>query len=677
MPMVGGSYSNLNEYTDNNDSDNSEGEKENEDENNFNILNLHDNSEVADNNSESDDLEGGNEDESNLNINQIQNNGGGRCNNFVTKTGTSYIPLPSSIQNKRGTINPQNSDQLSFKWSILAKHVIGRNKSRIGNNYYQHEKKYNFTGLSFPCQLSDVKIFEHNNITTSINVYGLEKKFNAILKTDLYIVFPLKVIDEEKTDHFDLLFIMENEKVHFIFINNFSRLIRAQSTGHNEKRVFCKRCFTSFDERVLKYRKNGQAGLEEHMKICGTHKPILPVLPTPGSTLDFKSWGNSLRHPIVIYADFEALLVKMDVKRGEKTMVIQKHEAMSYGFVVKASEDVPPELLEKYNIPTSPVIYRGSEVSQDVGRYFVEAIVDVGRRIEDLLKTRVPMIISEEEEKTHQECKVCYLCKRSIIGREKVRDHCHLSGKFRQTLCSKCNLALILPKFVPCYFHNLSNYDSNFIISNLAYDTKTITVIPNSEEKFISFSKYLSSTFTIRFIDTIRFMSSSLERLAENLITPGFEKFRETAKHFVTGDMALVSRKGVYPYDYTDSWEKLDENRLPRKEEFYSTLKEIGVEDREYEHAEEVWRHFGCTTLGEYSDFYLKIDVLLLCDVFENFRDVCMKAYSIDPAFYYTAPGMSFDCMLKKTDIKLDLLTDYEMVLMIEKGIKKFLSCKD
>ena len=78
--------------------------------------------------------------------------------------------------------------------------------------------------------------------------------------------------------------------------------------------------------------------------------------------------------------------------------------------------------------------------------------------------------------------------------------------------------------------------------------------------------------------------------------------------------------------------------------------------------------HFNCKTLGEYSDLYLKIDVLLLADVFENFRDICLQTYRLDPAFYYTAPGFSFDCMLKCTSIKLELLSDYDMILMIEKG---------
>jgi hypothetical protein len=207
-------------------------------------------------------------------------------------------------------------------------------------------------------------------------------------------------------------------------------------------------------------------------------------------------------------------------------------------------------------------------------------------------------------------------------------------------------------------------------VTELGYDTERISVIPNSEEMYISFSKYINSKFTIRFVDTYRFMSSSLSTLAANLSTADFGKFREIAKVFAPNDMPLVTRKGVYPYEYTDSWDKLSETSLPERSEFFSTLTEKHVKVAEHEHAIRVWDHFDCSTLGDYSDLYLKIDVLLLADVFENFRDICMQTYNIDPAYYFTAPGFSFDCMLKYTSAELELLSDYNMLLMVEKGIR-------
>ncbi|XP_022160911.1 uncharacterized protein LOC111027017 [Myzus persicae] len=242
--------------------------------------------------------------------------------------------------------------------------------------------------------------------------------------------------------------------------------------------------------------------------------------------------------------------------------------------------------------------------------------------------------MTEEEQKAHVSKNTCNLCECNFsIKNQKVTDHCHLSGKFRQTLCNTCNLKLQKPNFITCFLQNLSNYDAHFIVTELGNDTKSISVIPNSEEKYISFSKHLTNNFSIRFIDSCRFMASKLSTLVENLLTPIFEKFRETAKAFVPRNMNLVTRKGVYPYEFTDSWDKLEETILPRKEDFYSTLTEEHIDDEEYEHAVTVWNHFKCKTLGEYSDLYLKIDVLLLADVFENFRDMCISTYNLDPVY--------------------------------------------
>ncbi|KAL4112345.1 hypothetical protein QTP88_016154 [Uroleucon formosanum] len=478
---------------------------------------------------------------------------------YMPMGGSSYIELPAYIDRKRGTINPQNMDQECFKWAILTRHVAenlsDKYKYEVGRNYKKHEDKYDFEGISFPTPLSDIRKFEKNNNNVSINVYGLEKKFQ-IPKMP----------------------------------------------------------------RNLKFKLSGQEALNQHKLICGAHKPILPEMPKEGECLEFEAWKKTQRHPIVIYADFETILMKTDEDKGDNTRVIHKHEAMSYGLIVKASENVPIELLAEYEIPAGPVIYRGSESKTDVASHFVETVTELSLKIEELLKTNKPIAFTDEDRQSHVSCNLCNLCKTNFTyDNHKVADHCHISGKYRQALCNVCNLKLQTPKFVPIFFHNLSNYDAHLIVTELGHDTQAINVIPNSEEKYISFSKYITNTFSMRFIDTFRFMASSLSSLTENLITPEHDNFRETAKHFVTGDMPLVTRKGVYPYEYTDSWERLDEERLPSKREFYSTLTETEINEEDFKHAKLVWDHFDCTTLGEYSDLYLKIDVLLLADVFAFF----------------------------------------------------------
>ena len=118
------------------------------------------------------------------------------------------------------------------------------------------------------------------------------------------------------------------------------------------------------------------------------------------------------------------------------------------------------------------------------------------------------------------------------------------------------------------------------------------------------------------------------------------------------------------------SIERLKERKLPPKEAFYSKLDDEDISNEDYQHALNVWNTFKCQTLQDYHDLYLKSDVLLLADVFENFRKTCLKHYKLDPCHYYTVPSLAWDACLKMTKQELQLLTDYDMLMMFEKGIR-------
>ena len=204
--------------------------------------------------------------------------------------------------------------------------------------------------------------------------------------------------------------------------------------------------------------------------------------------------------------------------------------------------------------------------------------------------------------------------------------------------------------------------------------------IPSTEEKYISFSKKIkvdeyksrktgeivSLYFEIRFIDSFKFLQTSLANLVGNLQPDDFHSTKEIMKENVN----LLTRKGVYPYDYVSSIEKLAETQLPPKDQFYSKLNDEEISDDDHHHALNVWQTFGCKTIRDYHDLYLKSDVLLLADVFENFRKTCLKHYNLDPAHYYTSPGLAWDACLKETGQELELLHDYDMLMMFEKGIR-------
>ena len=117
-------------------------------------------------------------------------------------------------------------------------------------------------------------------------------------------------------------------------------------------------------------------------------------------------------------------------------------------------------------------------------------------------------------------------------------------------------------------------------------------------------------------------------------------------------------------------FEKLNVNKLPPKSKFYSRLNDSNITDEEYEHAQNVWKEFNCKTMRDYHDLYLKTDVLLLSDVMENYRNVCINNYGLDPLWYYTAPGLAWDAALKISKIGLELITNPDMYLLVENGIR-------
>ena len=260
----------------------------------------------------------------------------------------------------------------------------------------------------------------------------------------------------------------------------------------------------------------------------------------------------------------------------------------------------------------------------------------------------------------------------------KCQDHCHLTGKYRGAACDKCNLRMRTPMFVPVVFHNLEGYDAHLFIKSLGLQEGDIRCIPKTDEKYISFSKNVpmetivsndgkekTLSLEMRFIDSFKSLDSLIKTLGEDQFGTLTSQMSVEPK-----SLGLLKRKGVFPYEYMTDFAKLSVKCLPPKEAFHSQLTDSGISDDDYDHAKKVWETFNCKTMKDYHDLYLKTDVLLLADVMTEFRKTCKKAYGLEAFHYYTSPGLAWDAMLKFTDIKLDLLSDTDMYLMVEKGIR-------
>ena len=230
-------------------------------------------------------------------------------------------------------------------------------------------------------------------------------------------------------------------------------------------------------------------------------------------------------------------------------------------------------------------------------------------------------------------------------------------------------------------FHNLSGYDAHLFIRELGAHTSDIEVIAKNKEDYISFSikvpvdsfidkneEEKDKLIELRFIDSFKFMSSSLDSLTKNLVRGGkilfgFEDYFEL-------QYDLLMRKGVYPYEYVNSWDRFNETQLPPIDAFYSNPNMSSISEEDYQHAQRVWKEFGIRDLGDYHDLYLRTDVVLLANVFEAFRNSCLRHYKLDPAHFYTSPGLAWRTCLKCTGIRLELLTNPDMLLMFELGIR-------
>lgn len=461
----------------------------------------------------------------------------------------------------------------------------------------------------------------------------------------------------------NLLLIADDEKTHYVLIKDFNRFMYNQ-TKHKSKKHFCMFCLQHFtSEEILNKHK------ENCIAINGTQAIKMPD--KSNNILKFNNFHKQLPVPFVIYADFEALTEKVSgcQPSTEKsfTQAYQKHTDCGYGYKVVCCYD------DKYTKPIN--IYRGPKAVYKFMDAMLKEIDYCKYVMKKYFKKPLKMTISDEEQ--FQKESACHICGKEYKNNDiKVRDHCHITGVYRGSAHQDCNLNFQPTNKIPVIFHNLRGYDSHFImqeIGKIVKDNKYINkkgeecemfinAIPNNMERYMAFM--LGNHLT--FIDSFQFMSSSLDKLVSNLPK---DFFKYTSEQFKYNRFNLMIRKGVYPYDFMDSFNKFYE-KLPSKEEFYSQLNDQHISEEDYQHAKTVWEVFNLKNMGQFHDLYLKSDILLLADVFENFRKTCLRYYKLDPCHYFTAPGLSWDAMLKMTDIKLELMTDIDMFQFIEKGMR-------
>ena len=579
--------------------------------------------------------------------------------------GGSYIDSPKWLKDKKSTINSKNNDDKCFQYAV----TLALNLDNINNHPERISKikpfinKYNWKAIDFLSTSKDWKKFESNN-EVALNILYVPhntKKINIAYKSKNNLTCDKQTI---------LLMITNGEKWRYLTVKNLPGLLRRISSTHKED-FCCLNCFHSYGTRNK---------LGAHKKICQNHDYCHVEMPTKDNNIIKYNHGEkSMKLPFVIYADLECLLEKMSTcinnPNESSTTEINKHTPSGYSLFTYCSFD---ESKNKLNY------YRG----EDCMKKFCKDLRTHATKIINYERKKM-MLLTIKEEIYHNKQKMCYICKKEFDNndkkQQKVRDHCHYTGKYRGAAHNICNLRYKVPKEILRVFHNGSTYDYHFIIKELVKEFDgNFDCLGENTAKYTTFSaplkkriqnKDIEITYKIKFIDSYRFMSSSLSKLNCNTYYKKkfnkdlIKKFRNTYS-FCDNDInkfVLLLRKGVCPYEYVDNWEKFDETSLLNKEDFYSNLNMEDINDIDYRHVNNVFKRFELENLGQYHDLYVQSDTSLLAGVFENFRDMCIKEYELDPAHFLS---LAFQAYLKKTNIELQLLTDYDMLLMVEEGIR-------
>ena len=455
--------------------------------------------------------------------------------------GSSYVLLPDWLMKKKAIINPKNLDTECFKWAVIAAmkwEEIDRDHQRV-SKLKRYEGEFDWSGLEFPVSFRDINKFERNN-EIGVNILAKENK-------KIYICRKGK--DYDRIVNLMLIANVENpNKKHYVAVKSLSRLLSKQNSKHKEAQHFCTNCLNGFESEIIR---------DEHYEYCRSKDSVRVEMPTKNPIVKYTDGQYQFKVPFVIYADFESILAPVSGAANNPEMSstrgINVHQPSGWCMQSTFSYSNKLNKLQQYS-------------GRDCVSKFCETIMAEAKRIYESAPKKPMDKLTKEQTVEFVTAKECHICFKKFSPNDiKVRDHCHYTGKYRGAAHSSCNLRYRIPDYIPVAFHNLPGYDAHLFIKELAKHTTKIGVIAKNTENYMSFfsvklkvDKFIdkagktvlnekSKEIELRFIDSFKFMSSSLDSLVNNLAKGGhefwgFEKYNSKQKE-------LLIRKGVYSYE--------------------------------------------------------------------------------------------------------------------------------
>ena len=555
-------------------------------------------------------------------------------------SGGKMTTLPKKLRSSKAVINVNSNSNDCFMYSILSIiHYDEVTHSKINevNSYRKWTSELVMDGISTPVSIKDIPKFEKNN-DIKVNIHLYENGLKGVRYNSNFI--------GKRT--VNILLVLHNGFAHYCGIRKLSRLY---SKFYTSRKIFCERCTQSFSKRSV---------LERHFQFCSRGKAQIEKMPKH-LEVQISSTEHQLSPPLVIYADIECLIENKIHKPAAVGVYHVWHEALQ----------------STYN--NTYYLFEGENCIAE----FLNHLEDVVQNLYDNqnVMTRMPMRLTAVEDIAHKNAENCNKCKIKFSEDiSKVRDHDHITGKYRQALCSKCNLRLRLNRReLPVFFHNFKNYDSHIVCYKAIGKKKSwkLDVIAATAEKYITLSSKIPVSeyngkpvyFKLKFLDSYQFLSASLAELAKSLKV--YKHVEALRNEFPKLTDDILYEKGVFPYSYFSSLATLTELCLPPQREFYNDLTLEHCNDIDYEHAKKAWNAFNCKTFGDYMLAYLKLDVLLLADIFETFRKLSQDEDQVDPVHFVSLPHLNFTSALNfASNDPPHYIQDESMYNLFERGIR-------
>ena len=552
----------------------------------------------------------------------------GNCSSVCRSAGTGscdFLSIKRLGQLSR-VKRPQFAQNQCF-FEAIAFHFVKSTKKKKLRQFIDSKMRVT---IRTPVNIVSIPRFEKVNKHLNLKINVLHS-----VGKDIYPIYFSKHVTAQNIVNL-LLYETENEGKavsHYTYIANVDKFL-AKRYGDGKTTSYCyeksRRCLNCLSKFTQKSKEKCDKVLQAHYVQCVANKTQSITVPPSGATLKFKHFNRKFQVPHVGFFDFESAheTPKFVCQRCEKKKEDDKTRCIHRSITKALQVPITYSFLIIDN--QENVLHKKTYTGYDCVENFLNTLLDIEHELTQCEKK--PLVMTEKEKTTFAAALFCHICESDLLG-DKVKDHCHRTGKYMGAAHNLCNLQRQEINFIPLFCHNLSGYDSHFLVQKfgLLKEVVNIRALPYNTERFRTITM---NSFV--FLDSLSFLNAGLGELSTDLVKNEQHKFpilnqMQLYQSKEKKKMMLLLRKGIYPYEHVTSIQQLKTmKKLPKKEAFFSTLTRSHVTEEEYQHAQTVFREFQCKNMVDYTELYCASDVGLLAEVVTSFRKSVLINFGLD-----------------------------------------------